>query len=325
MSYPFDYTGLAQTNSIINEKVSITISNGINAYIIVPQAAPFFGSSLVIVNENGDTLVKDVDYFLTHPWEQANVVTAAYIYGSITLLPTYNVGIYSLNYQTIGGDYVENKANIIETGLGTSAEEYLNIDWENAPTAFPPTPHTQELTSVNGMAKIIQSLDAIGNALRETNQLPMYDDIQDMVYMDIASTYNPLLNMVEAIGINSRELANIATDLLSTIDPNREVDENLIALNHVDGALPNGLKIKSGTLYINPRQPLDRIVFSEPFANKCFYIDVKCTCKNPLVLSEDVVLPGTPYKEGVRFRLNLDNRPNKLNLVRTITYFAIGV
>lgn len=210
-TYVFDETGTLAANKIVNEPHVITAINGVDHFVFKPQATPFYGASLVITNPNNDILTEGVDYQLTHHWQQAADVVGQPIYGTVMLIdPNSVAGTYKLQYQTLGGDYVDTPANLILEGYFNQVA-ILGIDWSTAPVVFPPTQHTHPVSGLNGMAQIINRLDAIELAIQNG-----HGDIHIADIVDLGTSINPLLAKLDEVitllgpggGVTQQDLQN---------------------------------------------------------------------------------------------------------------------
>jgi hypothetical protein len=148
--FPFDPTGLALTNKVTNEQQILTSANGIDYHFLVPFAGPYFEGSLVVtikdpVTNAVTTLTPGIDYYPSHWFISASRACASSIYGSVTFLDSTLSGIVSFTYQSIGGGWTINSAEV-----ATILADYLHnpriTAWEevvlsyqvvNAPSLVP--------------------------------------------------------------------------------------------------------------------------------------------------------------------------------------------
>jgi len=192
-TYIFDEFGNNPANLINNEKRTLAVGNASEHFVIVPDATPYYGDSLVLVGPDGDILEEGIDYVPTHKWQQASDAVGQDIFGTILILdPNFDPGSYSYQYQTLGGDYVDNRANAILDGLVAinSVQSYSNVDWSTAPATFPPTQHTHGILSgLVGMDEILTRLTEIKDAV-----ISAYSDIHIADIVDFGDpTANPIL------------------------------------------------------------------------------------------------------------------------------------
>ena len=324
-TYVFDSTGILAANKIINEVIPVTVSNGINAFLIIPDAAPFFGDSLLIINSSGNALIENIDYYLTHPWYQANNQIGKKVFGSITLLTGYAVGNYKLNYQTIGGYYVDSPNNTIQSGLIASNQQYLTLDWSTAPVAFPPTPHTQNIYGISGMTQIYQAFYDLINAVKSPKSGVHYNDVVGMSDMFAIGNLDPMMQMVTAIYSMQTSLLNT----LSTFFPLSLInsDANAVPTNLTGYEIPLfGLfQFRIGRLSFNPgNQPATITYAGDPFPNQCIFVNAQIHFTDPSTpMNNDKVRLGIPGVSNIPLIVDYDPVPNAGN--RTIRYIAIGL
>lgn len=196
--YPFDSTGIATSNLISGEEHAITsVSAGFNNYI-VPVSAPFFRTSLVVIDKlTGTILDEGIDYIVTHKFQEAIDNVALDIYGSITFTDEARTGTVVIRYQTLGGDYVNTQSQAINNGLDTLAN--LNSrDWDfiaNVPLVFPSTPHNHTVTDIDAVNEILDEIILMRQAMENPfTELHMSDIV------DLNTEYTiPIRNNLQAI------------------------------------------------------------------------------------------------------------------------------
>lgn len=169
IAYPFDPTGAAVTNRITGERQVLSPGDWKDFYTLVPLAAPFFGSSMVIIHHpSGRTLVDGVDYALTHRFHDASLATAKDIYGSITLYDKTLSGVLEFaSYQTLGGEWTLNQV-AIETLLAGHLRNPRTTTWEevaNPPHEFPVIDHEWNLDDMVGAKELEAKLQLIADAI----------------------------------------------------------------------------------------------------------------------------------------------------------------
>jgi len=230
-TYPFDPTGLLPSNKIDNELKTPGVGNGVDGYLIVPNATPFYEIGHSVVNSAGVTLVQGTDYILTHKWVDADTNTGRKVYGGILLLGTTAVGTVRLNYQTIGGTYVDNRANAIVDGLFPLAGA-LTVDWTTAPTTFPSTPHNLLLSGATGMTEVLAAIDRITVALNQPLPAINMADIQDL---DVAFV-NPLLAQMAQLTTAVNNNNGLTAQLSTAIADITQLQLDIVATNTIVAA-----------------------------------------------------------------------------------------
>ena len=181
--YPFDQTGLNPANRISNEAHVVSAINGTDHNYIVPENAPFFKESLVVVNTaTGQILEPGVDYTFTHKFGAAEAHMARKLYGSFTFLNPNTTGTFRIAYQTLGGDFVTNFTRAIGNGISTLAG-LLTVDWttlSGLPPTFPVTSHTHPVTGVDGVKQFLDIMALIKEGIIDPNQNLHLDDVVDL-------------------------------------------------------------------------------------------------------------------------------------------------
>ena len=224
-TYIYDSSGTLPANKIYNEPASVGSSNGIDHFMIKPLYAPFYGGSMSVVNSSGDTLTPGNEYHLVYHWDQASESVGKDIYGGIAIAPTI-IDSFKLTYQTLGADYADNHPPSIVSGL-VNLTVALEGDWESAPTAFPPTKHTEELLSIGGMVEILDELTKLKEAIL---QAPQSVPLENIDGIDTAFI-NPLLT----------ELNNLVIAILNrptkVINFEKEISDLTIGLSDLDGSV----------------------------------------------------------------------------------------
>lgn len=205
--YAFDPSGRLPANLIASEAHSVVTGNGVNHFAIVPLEGPFHGDSLVIVAPNGQPLVPNTDYNLSNHWRQASDAIGHDIYGSAYLTNRNPmVGTYYIRYQSIGGDYVDMPANAIVSGYYDLSAN-ITVDWSTAPTTFPPTPHSERLSGIEGVGEILGAIDRLRGAVESRPTEIHLDDI-----VDFGTITNPLI-------VKLRELVDIMRTRNENVEP----------------------------------------------------------------------------------------------------------
>ena len=99
---PFDPTGAAPTNKVVNEQQVITAVNFRDYHYVIPNLAPFFSDTVVMTAKNPDgsnhPLTEGVDYYFSPKW---------------SVFTEYKF----LDYTNAGGDF--NKNNVGQHLVGS--------------------------------------------------------------------------------------------------------------------------------------------------------------------------------------------------------------
>jgi hypothetical protein len=171
ISYPFDTTGLSNANLVIDEPHVISELNATTYRIFVPKFAPFYVNNFVLnhisITNVKTTLVEGRDYYFCLPFIGGARSTGKMLYGAISLNHKLIDGMFELTYQTIGGDWITNPAQV----LLEIAEKNYNpriVPWDkviNKPEIFPTTEHKHDANFIYGQKELKDAIKGIEDAL----------------------------------------------------------------------------------------------------------------------------------------------------------------
>jgi len=126
-------------------------------------------------------LQKGVDWYESHEFISASRACATPIFGSISFLNTSLAGVVTLQYQTIGGIWVQDEqkiseilANVLHNPRVTAWEEVIDM-----PYAFPPIDHEWNLVDMVGMSEVVESLRDIETYIRQQGQDGLVNHLAD--------------------------------------------------------------------------------------------------------------------------------------------------
>lgn len=201
MIYPFDETG-ALTSNLVKESRTITSINGVDSNYIIPKAAPFFGLSLVVVDgATGRILDKDIDYELIYKFTTATDAIGRSIYGGFAFINPSVSGTFSIQYQTIGGDWVDDASMGVQDGIDALAD-LKTILWEEVvpdDLTFPPTRHTQPVTDWEAVTEIIDAIRENTAAISGGSRDILIGDVTDLESGYITPLINAIIGVRDAI------------------------------------------------------------------------------------------------------------------------------
>lgn len=214
--FNFDPVGTLVANKILNEPHVISAINGFDHSYIIPVNAPFYDASLSVVDASGNTLVPGVDYIYIYTFMEATIKTGQAVSGGLAFLDPNTNGTFNINYQTVGGQYVNDTTQAISNGVGM-LDDLTSRSWYsigNVPLVFPPTPHTARLDNFVGISEILAKLSDLEVAIRSPDRHIMVADIVDL---DLAYI-EPLTTGMASIAV--------ALDAISGSQKNYYVDVN---------------------------------------------------------------------------------------------------
>ncbi len=196
--FPFDSTGLSPKNLVENELRVVLPPAGIkDQSFIVPNAAAFFASSLVIKdspNATGRVLREHVDYELSHYSVAASLATGKPCYGSITFIDRYYTGNVYLTYRSVGGDFSRFDRTWVEQQTKERyAMRHITFDQiVGVPSEFPTDIHTHKPEDMVGLSEVAAGLSAIAAAIREANRADVTSFIAQLGnHLNSAGAHSP--------------------------------------------------------------------------------------------------------------------------------------
>lgn len=224
--FTFDPAGNLTANRIHNESHTVSIINGVDHNYLIPVNAPFFDESMVVIDPiNGNALVEDVDFFFAYPFEDATDKVGSPISGAIVLLDPNRSGQFKLNYQTLGGEYVNQTTQAIQDGLDTLTALRLRrwSDIVNLPAVFPPTPHTHRLADVAGITDILAMFTRLEAAILSPERNIHMSDIVDLnegfvipIQTALSEVSTAIANLSATRNIHHVERVTDGSDILLT-------------------------------------------------------------------------------------------------------------
>lgn len=218
VTFPLDTSGVASSNLVQNELHTVSESRIGTYNFIIPYFSPIFIDNFEIVISYGNTtrtLVEDVDFSFALPYVTGTRTTGKQMYGGVTLHDLNLNGILSLRYQTIGGDQVADRLQVL-TLLADKAYNPRTTIWDiltNVPNAFPPVPHFQDYDTFFGQEEVV-------NALGE---------IRDAILQNSTNLQEELVNLLDAlIGSSSTFVSKNGDTMLGKLvlfdDPSEDMD-----------------------------------------------------------------------------------------------------
>ncbi len=207
--FQFDPTGTATENLITNEIHPLTEANFRDFYYVIPEFSPFYTTNLVVqfksnTQSQAITLVENLDYNFGLVYYSAIRSIGIPIYGSIVFNPKYNNGIVILQYQTLGGVWVNNSSNLYtalaQIGYNPLIAQYDQV--ANVPSSFPPIDHNQPINSTMGYDDLVAALNGLSNnmasfQIRYQNDLAvMQQQLQLYIDQQLAKQLNNTTSII---------------------------------------------------------------------------------------------------------------------------------
>lgn len=188
VTYPYDSTGIAPSNLIVNEQQVLSLINGDAYRYFIPSFAPFYQTNFSLTGTNGlgnaVVLKEGVDFEFTAKYIGPSRANGKMVQGAISIINQDIQGHVSLTYQCLGGPWSANRNFVIQT-IAENNYNPRRIAWDqvtNAPTVFPPTTHPQPLDTFTGMRDLIDAINGIKLAPRDDESLRklIWDHIFDL-------------------------------------------------------------------------------------------------------------------------------------------------
>lgn len=255
VSYPFDTTGLASTNLIVDEIHTLTEVNDQNYRILIPEFAPFYLDNLQIKHTDlsGQThiLAEGPDYTICLPYIGATRSIGKMLYGGITINRDDINGLIKVTYQTLGGDWTADALLVLEALAEYVYNPRITV-WDivtNKPNQFPPINHDQSLDYIYGHQDLIDSINDLADTV-VNGPNPNLGIIQHLI-----DETNPHAVTKAQVGLGNVQNLPLADDF--EVDNLAPVDKYFtlrqLLLLGIAGQDPNLLGDHTGNFY-NPHQ-----------------------------------------------------------------------
>ena len=211
-NYPFDDTGVAPSNLVRGEVHTLSATSDPIYRVIIPTYAPFYTHNLTVRhhNSNGtvDTLVENQDYILVLQYLAATRSLGQPVYGGILIVNSYLTGTFSIDYQTIGGEWIANPASVLQS-LAENGYNPRQAAWDqitNVQSIFPPELHSQPVQDVTNYQDLINAIAGLANTIASKN--PEVGELRT----HILDNTNPHNVTKEQVGLGNLVNYPLATD-----------------------------------------------------------------------------------------------------------------
>lgn len=188
--YPFDPTGLAETN-LVTETQAIESRGTFEHYYVVPRVGPFYAESVKLrlypigANVNnpagGQLLEEGEHYNFGYHFAYASHTIGKPVYGSITFYDRTLKGQLRMEYQTIGDDWVLDDAAYNELLLNKVYNPRIGT-WEQVvelPREFPVVNHDFNIDDFVGMSEVEDRLGDIEAAISQSQEGGLGDHVSN--------------------------------------------------------------------------------------------------------------------------------------------------
>lgn len=163
IQYPFDRTGIAESNRVVSVRDILT--NKARAF--VPDGGPFYADSVVITNlDTGETLRPIDDYLLVQPHMNAALRTARDVQSVVYIKIPAPVRI-QVTRQVVGGEFSYNLQALYDLLDQVNLDE-REVKWGSIlgrPWAYPAAPHLHDIGDTYGWEYVVWQLEKIARAI----------------------------------------------------------------------------------------------------------------------------------------------------------------
>jgi len=118
-------------------------------------------------------LIEDVDFSFALQDVSGTRVTGKAMYGAVTLHNLNINGILSVTYQTVGGDQIADRLEVLSCLADKAYNPRTTIFniLTGVPQNFPPVPHYQDYENFYGQEQVVQALGEIRDAILQNSSL----------------------------------------------------------------------------------------------------------------------------------------------------------
>ena len=257
VTYALDMSGNNPANLIQNELHTVSEAHFRDYYFIVPNFAPFFVDNFSLsISVNGVTtqLQEDIDYSFALQYVTGTRVTGKAMYGAVTLHNLNLNGILIQNYQTIGGDQIADRLQVLSL-LADKAYNPRTTIWDiltNVPLALPPVPHYQDYDQFFGQEELVTKLGEIRDAIVQNASLTQQEINNFFNILDTGTLtsyvrrtgdsmsgpltlpHNPIDAMhaatkqyVDSIAVNNSQITSLMANYATLVYVNNELADKL--------------------------------------------------------------------------------------------------
>lgn len=178
VQYPFDPTATNEKCLIENELSEVTAISSIDSRIVIPEFGPFYARDLKLsytpIGSNVSVpMVLNVDYSLGYMYKAATEATWLPVYGIIIIDNLKIAGIVNIEKRRIVGGTEAVDRDYVLQKVKESTRNPRVASWENIngkPTHFPPIDHEERLWAFEGLDKLIETLEKLGDQENVSNR-----------------------------------------------------------------------------------------------------------------------------------------------------------
>lgn len=264
VTYPLDLSGVSPANLVKNELHSVNEAHFRDYYFLVPNFAPFFVDNFkatVTIGNTTTNLTEDVDFSFALEYVTGTRITGKPMYGAVTLHNLNLNGIINIQYQTVGGDQVADRLQVL-TVLADKAYNPRTTIWDiltGVPNALPPSPHYQDYDQFYGQEELVTALGQIRDAIIQNASLTQ-EQISNFLQLLNAGNLSKYMNrtgdsMTGFLTLVGPPIENLHAATKAYVDQNTISEAKLSdalsqyhSATYMDDALNTKLNVSGGTL-----------------------------------------------------------------------------
>lgn len=197
-------------NRILKEPIH---SDGPTKPIIVPRCGPFFADKFAITLKGSSTPLsfEAGDYSFVYPYMTFVKGYQKLCYGGVLLHKLTAPGDYTIDYDTIGGDYVLDDVNyaqfivnILNNPRTVNLEQIINF-----PTEFPPDPHDHPAKDTVGYLDLVVFMKSYLDAIVGIDtSLTLAKQFGDHIMQDLSKAHGGGLTALGIMNLKDYPIAN---------------------------------------------------------------------------------------------------------------------
>lgn len=224
-------------NRVTNEPGHTDVAN---AGIIIPRNGPFFSRNVkvTLVDSNRELSFEAGDYSFIHPFGRFNKRYNRLVWGGIQLKNVTGPVNVTLEYDTIGGDFVLSDIAYAEA-VANVLTSPRTIDWNeivNLPLTWPSDPHDQPISDTMNYGDMITYMTSYIDALTQNPSLSWMSQFEAHLKADLHDAHKGSL---ADLGI--KNLGDFPMAVLTDIKGNStEVVINMAVLKEAIRAFSRG-------------------------------------------------------------------------------------
>lgn len=243
----FDPNANNPNNLVTQEIHTITAETQFRFQVIIPLFGPFYETDFIMVyTPNGGspiTLVPKVDYLLVYNFLSATRSTGFPVYGGIQLTNNTLEGTFTIQYRTIGGDWVLSQSDINQV-LANQLQQPKTTSWENVinlPYAFPVTNHNYNIVDMVGAAELVNSIDDLAQTIANKDPDINAQTTIDNHLLDINNPHQTTKSQVGLGNVENYGVANSTEAINSSVNNKYMTPKttNDVIQNHKNEADPH--------------------------------------------------------------------------------------